>query len=75
MFWFFGQEACELLAPQAGIKPVPPALEGSLNHWTAREVSIWVLSATFSVVTERSLWELTLSPLKIYLKSPHNDCP
>ena len=28
MFWFFGQEACGILAPQPGIEPAPPALEG-----------------------------------------------
>ena len=28
MFWLFGGEACGILAPQSGIKPVPPALEG-----------------------------------------------
>ena len=27
MFWFFGHEACGILAPQPGIEPVPPALE------------------------------------------------
>ena len=27
MFWFFGLEACGILAPQPGIKPVLPALE------------------------------------------------
>ena len=27
---------CELLVPQPGIKPVPPAVEAhSPNHWTA----------------------------------------
>ena len=35
---FFGCEACGILAPQPGIEPAPPALEGGLNHWTAREV-------------------------------------
>ena len=25
MFWFSGHEACGILAPQAGIEPVPPA--------------------------------------------------
>ena len=36
---FFGHEACGILAPGPGIKPVPPALEvQSLNHWTSREV-------------------------------------
>ena len=28
IFWFFGQEACGILAPQPGIKP--PALEGEI---------------------------------------------
>ena len=27
MFWFFGQEACRILASQPGINPAPPALE------------------------------------------------
>lgn len=27
MFWFFGQEACEILAPWPGSKPAPPTLE------------------------------------------------
>ena len=30
MFWFFGQEACGILAPQPGIKSAPPALEGKV---------------------------------------------
>ena len=44
LFFFFlifwpGSAACEILVPQAGIKPVPPALEvWSLNHWPARAV-------------------------------------
>ena len=37
MFWFFGCEACGILAPQSDIKLALPALEGSL-YWTAREV-------------------------------------
>ena len=28
MFWFFGLEACRILAPQPGIEPTLPALEG-----------------------------------------------
>ena len=28
LFYFLGHEACGLLAPRPGIKPVPPALEG-----------------------------------------------
>ena len=38
MFWFFGRDACEILAPQPGIKHTPPALEDSLTHWATREV-------------------------------------
>ena len=28
--FFFGHEACGILAPRPGIKPVPPALEGEV---------------------------------------------
>ena len=39
MFWFFGREACGILAPRPGMEPASPASEvWSLNHWTAREV-------------------------------------
>ena len=30
MFWFFGYEACGILASQPGIKPTSPALEGEV---------------------------------------------
>ena len=30
MFWFFGCDACGVLAPRSGIKPTPPALEGEV---------------------------------------------
>ena len=30
MLWFFGQEACSILAPQPGMEPEPPALEGEV---------------------------------------------
>ena len=30
MFWFFGCEPCGILAPQPGIEPAPPALEGEV---------------------------------------------
>ena len=30
MFWFFGPEACGILAPQPGIEPTHPALEGEV---------------------------------------------
>ena len=29
-FFFFGREACGILAPQPGIEPTPPALEGEV---------------------------------------------
>ena len=29
-FWFWGHEACGILAPRPGIKPPPPALEGQV---------------------------------------------
>ena len=30
MFWPFGHEACGILAPQLGIKPASPAVEGEV---------------------------------------------
>ena len=30
MFWFFGREACGILAPRPGIEPAPLALEGEV---------------------------------------------
>ena len=30
MFWCFGHKACGILAPQPGIEPTPPALEGEV---------------------------------------------
>ena len=30
MLWFFGREACGILAPRPGIEPTPPALEGKV---------------------------------------------
>ena len=38
MFLIFGHEAGGLLGLRQRIQPTPPALECSLNHWTAREV-------------------------------------
>ena len=37
----FDHAACRILAPQAGIKPLPLAWEvHSLNHWTSREAPV-----------------------------------
>ena len=42
MFWPHCA-ACGILVPQPGIEPVPPAVEAwSPNHWTAREVHIYL---------------------------------
>ena len=30
IYWFFAQEACEILAPIPGIEPAPPTLEGEI---------------------------------------------
>ena len=36
---------CVILVPRLGIGPMPPAVEArSLNHWTARESTPFVLS-------------------------------
>ena len=35
--WVFGLEDWGILAPHPGIKPAPPTLKVSLNHWTDRE--------------------------------------
>ena len=42
LLWFFGQEACGILALQPGIEPVPPELKGKVHHWTARDVPVMV---------------------------------
>ena len=31
MFWFFGHEACGILAPKPGIEPLLPTLEGKVS--------------------------------------------
>ena len=31
MLWLFGHEACGISAPQEGIEPSPPALEGEIS--------------------------------------------
>ena len=40
----FAHKACGISAPQPGIKPTAPALEGSLNHWITREVPLLFIS-------------------------------
>ena len=39
VFWFFGHEACGILATQPRTDPTPPCIgRQSLNYWTAKEV-------------------------------------
>ena len=38
-FWV---QAYRILAPQPGIEPTPPALEGEVNHWTARDIGLFL---------------------------------
>ena len=46
LYWFSGHKAYGILAPQRGIKSIPPVLEGSLNHRTTREVPLGSLLHT-----------------------------
>ena len=40
MFWFFGSGACGVLAPEPGIRPTPPALEGEVSPTRPPEKSL-----------------------------------
>ena len=44
LFWFFGLEACGILAPRSGIEPEPPALEGEVLTTGLLGKSLEVLS-------------------------------
>ena len=51
MFWFFGCEACGILAPCPKIAPVPPGLEGEvLTHWTTIQ-TLYSISAAPAAAT------------------------
>ena len=42
---FFGQEACGIIAPGPGIKPIPPALDGeALDH--QRSLIVYIIFIT-----------------------------
>ena len=43
MFWFFGPKACGILAPQPGMEPTPPALEGEVLTTGPPGKSQWLL--------------------------------
>ena len=38
VLFFFGPEACGIVAPQPSIEPIPSVLEGEVNYWTAGAV-------------------------------------
>ena len=38
LLFYVGPEACGILALPPGVQPAPPGLEGTVFHWTAREV-------------------------------------
>ena len=52
--------ACVILAPRAGIEPVPLALEArSLNQWTAREVpALFTVNGRFMMPIWCLIWVL-----------------
>ena len=42
MFQFFGYEACGISAPQKGVEPTPPTLEGEVLTTGLPGKSTWV---------------------------------
>ena len=73
-FFFFWplHAACGFLVPLSGIEPVPPALEAwSLNHWTAREVSLsllkhcYLLAHKYAIRLVSEMWISTSEALQI----------
>ena len=44
MFWFFGHEVCQILAPQPGIEPALPALDSEISTTGLRGKSQKALS-------------------------------
>ena len=43
MLWFFGRQACGILASQPGIEPTPHELEGEVLTTGPPGKSLWVL--------------------------------
>ena len=57
-FWFFGHQACGILASQPGVEPVSPALEGKLQTLVCQ-------GSLFSVSFEDSFLLTSLYMLKV----------
>ena len=55
MFWFFGHEACGILAPSPGIEPTLSYTgRWGLNHCIARKIHLWFLNS-FSYYSQYNL--------------------
>ena len=74
MFWFFGHKACGISAPQSGMEPSPPALEGKvLNIGPPRKfLSIWTWFTISHKHTHRICFSVS-SPI-LRLSSWHLPC-
>ena len=58
-FFFSCTVVCGILVPWPGIRPVPPALEAwSLNHWTAREVPVYMYFYKCKIYNRQPVWSL-----------------
>ena len=73
---FFGfisphHEAYGILASQSGIEPIPPALGGwNLNHWTPREVPVFVVLWFYFLTSNLNVSEI-LEPCLFYGVASH----
>ena len=74
VFWFFGHEACGILAPQPGIKPTPPALEGEvLTTGLPRKSQApflcvtWIKSNLNRIMWCQSLFKMPLCPPFLFI--------
>ena len=51
MFWFFGCQACGILALQSGIEPPTPCIgTRSLNHWTTEKEVTGLFKNIYSII-------------------------
>ena len=63
LFWFFGCKACGILAPQPGIKPVPPALEAEVSTTRQPENSLYVFFLSKNLINKTYLtYSLSYKP-------------
>ena len=56
MFWFFGREACGILAPKPGIEPSLPTLEGKVSTTGPKGKSLQPLDHQGSHSSLREVW-------------------